>query len=322
MKARLSLGALLSVAAVVMAIYSSGGAVSPGPLSAALAFVVLVPVIAAIAGFGLKGLANAFGLALSGETVAGVGSAGIHDEYALGVAASVFAFLKRATAGAAVAGFLLVQIMMMYDLRDKDDVRLYLSFSFVPALVGLIVVASLYVPLEYAVANEANRPDGEPTPEPVRGARPGLRILAGFAVCLAVVYACFQALSIGRLPPLLNPPSVIITAFFTLGNLLAGPGLGGMARAFAAVGRRGPGGNAVSASRQAATAFSYLCRSFLLSGGVAFMTGVVYFLQGLNDRMRYGPTMALALVAMFQAVFLLVCVGLPLKAAAGVQGSR
>ena len=317
------------MAAVVMAIYSSGGTVSPGPLAVALAFVLLVPGIAVIAGFGLTPVARAFRLALSGDAVVGEGS-GACDERGLGVAAAVFRFLKKATIGAAVVGFLLVQIMMMYDLRDRNDIRLYLSFSFVPALVGLIVAACLYVPLEYSVADkadklsEASEDDGEGASIPGVGrfTLPGLRILAGAATCAMVMLACFLALSVKRLPPLFNPPSVIIMLFFPLGNLLAGPGLGGMARAFAAIDKRGTNGGASPASRQATEAFSYLCRSLLLSGGAAFLTGVVYFLQGLDDRMRYGPTMALALVALFQAVFLLVCVGLPLRAAAGVKGIR
>jgi len=332
MKARLVLGAFVSVTAVIMAIYLSGGAVSPGPLAAALAFVALVPLAAGMSGFGAKGLAGAFRYALSGNGGAGMESLEPtgSDSLEASNAAAVFGLLRKATAGAAVLGFLMVQIMMMYDLRDKDDIRLYLSFSFVPALVGLVLAASVYAPLEYAVASKVNRLTGTAAPADDAGtaasaragshaARPVLRVLAGSALCLAVMLACFLSLSIGRLPPFLNPPSCILMLFFPLGNLLAGPGPGGLARAFAALGRRMHAGTSGAEKRQTAAAFSFLCRSILLAGGTAFMTGVVYFFQSLNDRMRYGPTMALALVAVFQAAFLLVCVGLPLKAAAGLD---
>jgi flagellar motor component MotA len=150
-----------------------------------------------------------------------------------------------------------------------------------------------------------------------------MRLLSGAAFSLAVILGCFfLILSRGRLYPFFNPPSVVVMLFFTLGNLLAGPGPGGLARAFAAIGGRGKDGSSSQARRRAAAAFDYLNTAILLAGSVAFLTGVVYFLHGLNDRMRYGPTMALALVAVFQAILLLVCVGLPLKAAAGSDAAE
>jgi len=336
MIARLVLGALVSASSIIMAIYLSGGALSIVPLAAALVFMVLVPAIAGLVGFGFKGIARAFSLAFSPDAGAGdapdasaTGTGGPSSDQSSSAAAmttAVFALLRKATAGAAALGFLLVQIQMMYDLRDKSDIRLFLSFSFVPALVGLILVACLYAPLEYAVAMRQERltaaveegAAGASNPSGPRAVWPGVRVLAALAACLAVIAGCFQILSVGRLPPLFNPPSAVVMLFFPLGNLLAGPGPGGMARAFAALGRHGPATGAQS-RRLAASAFAYLNRSILLAGATAFISGVVYFFQGLNDRMRYGPTMALALVAVFLAGLLLVCVGLPLRAAAGPE---
>ncbi|MBU0928479.1 MAG: hypothetical protein KKA67_12075 [Spirochaetes bacterium] len=312
---RLILGALVSTAALVAAIYTSGGTVAPLPTAAAAAFVVIAPLGAALAAFGAAGTLGAFRSACSSRLRS-------LDEAEAGAADAAFVLLSRATAAAAALGFLLIQIMTMYDLEDPSAIGAHLGYSLSPAVIGAVVAACLYAPLRHSISRKALAAAFE-APSAAAGkagdgsaTRSRLRFLLGAGLALAAVSVIYVAFWGGRLFPLLNPPSVIMMLFFPLGNALAGPGPSGIAVSLGALRQGDYGSASVAGLRYAKASFRYLAASSMASGGIAFLTGAAYFLQGLGDRMRYGPTMALALVSLAIAALFSLCVGLPLKAAA------
>jgi len=318
MKLRLVLGALVSTAALVSAIYVSGGSIAVVPTVVALALAAIAPLGAGVAGLGFKGLSSAFKAVFSGDE-------GTESAEELRAAKAAFVLLIRATLAVMAMGFILINIMMMYDLRDPSEIGSMLSYSLVPALAGCMMIACLYLPLMHALdrkyrseARGSDDSDGRQGATEAAATRrtAAARLAGGGLISLATIGAIYFLGWGGRLFPLTNIPSVIVMAFLPLGNAIAGPGLGGLAASFKAIGSNGAGGGSSCALRYAKGAFAFMTRSLLASGGIAFLTGVVFYFDGLGDRKRYGPTMALALVGLFYAVLLPLCLSLPLEAAA------
>ncbi|HPG86115.1 MAG TPA: hypothetical protein PLQ29_05390, partial [Spirochaetales bacterium] len=117
MRLRFVSGVVVSACAVACAVYLSGGRVVPGYVALDLALITLLPLGAAMAAFGPRAVGRAF--TVTTDSIAAGASerrdAALRDA-ALRDADVMLRWLARATWLAMAAGFLLIQIWMMYDL--------------------------------------------------------------------------------------------------------------------------------------------------------------------------------------------------------------
>jgi hypothetical protein len=303
---RYVLGVVVSACSVVAAVYLSGGIFQPGYAALDLFLVMALPLGVGLSISGARGLGSAFRSAL------GSGTPSAPD---LRAAASTFKWLGRATFVAMAAGFISIQIWMMYDLQDPAAIPEHLAWSLEPVVLGLFLALCVFRPLRYA--SEARLmvlyegPVRSPSASPAESGRwSPLRWASGAAVIIIALVA-WNIAAHGRLAPFFELSALSMSLFLTLGQALAGPGLEGLRDAFTAL-RSGDRARLVRARQ----AFGFLSGSFAVSAGLAFAVGAAYFLQGLGDRKRYGPTMALVEVGFLQSAVFALLVGLPLLAAA------
>jgi len=300
MRLRFVSGVAVSACAVASAVYLSGGRVAPGYLALDLGLVALLPIGAAVAAFGLRAIGRAFAVA-TGSPEAG-GRAARRD------ADCVLRWLARATWLAMAIGFLLVQIWMMYDLQDPAALFDNLALSLEPPIIGLFMIHCVYRPLRLSARGGAER--GQRAADPSTGRRALARWAAGIAAA-ALVLAAWNLLAYGRLGRFADLAPLSLALFIPLGQLLAGPGLGGLRSAFAAIGS----GDA-DALRSARRVFAFNAGSFAVAAALSFSLGAAYFLEAIGDRMRYGPTLALAELGLLQSAVLALLLAVPPLAAA------
>lgn len=314
MRLRFVSGVVVSACAVASAIYLSGGRVVPGYLALDLALVALLPIGAAVAAFGFGALGRAFAVA-AGSTAAGDRE---RRDAALRDAAVVLRWLSRATWLAMAAGFLLIQIWMMYDLQDPAVLFDNLALSLEPPILGFFLVYCVYRPLRLSILNRIDGEGRASDPEPETNAtRTGsqarwsnARWIAG-TVMAALVLAAWNLIAYGRMGRFVDLAPLSLALFVPLGQLLAGPGPGGLRSAFAAI-----GSGDRDALRSARRTFAFNAGSFAVAAALAFSLGAAYFLEAIGDRMRYGPTLALAELGLLQSAVLALLLAVPPLAAA------
>lgn len=298
MKLRYFLGLAVSACAVGVAAYLSGGRVAPGYLALDLGLVIALPLAAGLGAFGPRGLASV----ASSE-------AGLR-------------WLGRATSAAAVLGFIAIQLWMMTDLRDPSYIPRNLAYSLEPPILGLFLVLCAYRPLRFGAVSKSRvivpaMPGGSAMPDGSEARRRvGLAWLAGAALAL-IAFLGWSLLSHGRIARFLDLPALALTVFLPVGQLLAGPGVEGAKSAFSAL-----GSGDEKRLGEARRTFRFLAGSFGIAAGMAVLLGGAFFLAAIGDRMRYGPTMALAEVGLLQSALLYLLVGLPPLAAADRELER
>lgn len=292
MKLRFLLGLAISASGVGVASYLSGGRVMPGYLALDLGLVIALPLAMALGAFGPRGLASV----ASSET-------GLR-------------WLGRATLVAAVLGFITIQLWMMTDLSDPSAIPVNLAYSLEPPILGLFMALCVYRPLRYA-AGSRTRGDVPATTgaQPANGGaalrrRVGLAWLAGAALAL-IAFLAWHLFAYGRIVRFLDLPALALTVFLPVGQLLAGPGVYGLREAISSL-----GSGDEERLEEARRTFYFLAGSFGIAAGLALLLGGTFFLAAIGDRMRYGPTMALAEVGLLQSALLYLLVGLPPLAAA------
>ncbi len=301
MKLRFILGLAISALAVGVSSFLSGGRVMPGYLALDLGLVVALPLAAGLGAFGPRGLAS---VASS--------DAGLR-------------WLGRATLAAAVLGFITIQLWMMTDLRDPSDIPRNLAYSLEPPILGLFLASCAYRPLRFSAASRDGGDAWAAAATTMATAMPGASAtrrrvgptwLAGAALAL-IAFLAWNLLAYGRIVRFLDLSALALTVFLPVGQLLAGPGIGGLRQAYSALGS----GDARRLG-EARRTFGYLAGSFGIAAGLALLLGGAFFLAALGDRMRYGPTMALAEVGLLQSALLYLLVGLPPLAAADRELER
>ncbi len=319
MRLRFVSGVVVSACAVACAVYLSGGRVVPGYVALDLALITLLPLGAAMAAFGPRAVGRAF--TVTTDSIAAGASerrdAALRDA-ALRDADVMLRWLARATWLAMAAGFLLIQIWMMYDLQDPSALFDNLALSLEPPILGFFVIYCVYRPLRHAVLNGLERETPEAGAAPARGASPIqartrwslVRWAAGIVV-MASVLAAWNLVAYGRIGRFVDLAPLSLALFLPLGQLLAGPGPNGLRSAFAALSTDDP-----SALRSARRIFAFNAGSFAVAAALAFSLGAAYFLEAIGDRMRYGPTLALAELGLLQSAVLALVLALPPLAAA------
>jgi len=306
MKIRFVFGLLISASAVAVAAWLSGGRVMPAYLVLDLGLVLLLPLAVCLGAFGPRRLASDLSRALraSGTTEPASSEAGVS-----------FLWLGRATVAAAILGFITIQLWMMTDLSDPSAIPVNLAYSLEPPILGFFLISSFYRPLRYAtglglaggtVGGTAARAQGAEASR--RRFTPGW--LAGGALAL-LAFLAWHMLAYGRVVRFLDIPALALCVFLPVGQLLAGPGVEGLRRAVAALGS----GDA-ERLKEARRTFAFIAGSFAISAGLAMALGAAFFLAALGDKMRYGPTMALAEVGLLQSALFFLLFGLPPLAAA------
>ena len=305
MRLRFVSGVAVSACAVASAVYLSGGRVAPGYLALDLGLVALLPIGAALAAFGLRAVGRAFAVA-TGSPESG-GRAATRD------ADCVLRWLARATWLAMAIGFLLIQIWMMYDLQDPSALFDNLALSLEPPIVGLFMIYCAYRPLRLSVLDRIDRESrsSDTATAPAASSSPArerwnLSLWASGAAVTALVLAAWNLLTYGRLGRFVDLAPLSLALFIPLGQLLAGPGLGGLRSAFAAMGSGDP-----ETLRSARRVFAYNAGSFAVAAALAFSLGAAYFLEAIGDRMRYGPTLALAELGLLQSAVLALLLAVP-----------
>jgi len=319
MRLRFVSGVVVSACAVACAVYLSGGRVVPGYVALDLALITLLPLGAAMAAFGPRAVGRAF--TVTTDSIAAGASerrdAALRDA-ALRDADVMLRWLARATWLAMAAGFLLIQIWMMYDLQDPSALFDNLALSLEPPILGFFVIYCVYRPLRHAVLNGLERETPEAGAAPARGASPIqartrwslVRWAAGIVVMTSVL-AAWNLVAYGRIGRFVDLAPLSLALFLPLGQLLAGPGPNGLRSAFAALSTDDP-----SALRSARRIFAFNAGSFAVAAALAFSLGAAYFLEAIGDRMRYGPTLALAELGLLQSAVLALVLALPPLAAA------
>ncbi len=302
MIARLFLGALVAAGAVVAAIAASGGTIdllrSAG---------IVLPLLGAAAGVLIAGPGPgaAADLLRSGRSLSGRRAA---------AAEAVLGLARRALAWAALEGFLIRLVEMMKRLERREDVWPSLAWAMAPALAALVLHAAVLAPLGHALREAAlgavardgaDDEGGGDAPWSFR------RFLAGGALTATSLIAFAPEAVLG--PLFLDSAALIVAVFVPAGALLAGAPTGSFRRALAAL--RAPGPNAADICA-AARCFAYLSGSLRRAAAVGASAGFVFLVKDWLDRMRYGPTLALALISVFWCAAGLLVLALPLEAAA------
>ncbi len=220
---------------------------------------------------------------------------------------AVFRLLYRGTLATGCLGFVSMWVLMLKTLSSKEDLLRNIGLTLMPMAYALLVAVGLWLPLVTRMELRATmRPAREIL---VRPCCKGFVVFAGtFIASLVLVFACF---SWGVLPfGFFELGSLSLIVFIPLGALIAGPGLAVLARSFLAV-------SAEDASqaelKTASVVFRSLEKSIILAASLGVVLGTAFLIAEWPNRMRSGPTLALALLSLFWGLFFLIALGLPLS---------
>ncbi len=295
MTIRILFGFLVSAAAVIGAIFTSGGTLDPWSAVQVLALAILVPLGVLIAGPGLGAIRGLF-------------KAANGDPAERSAAPATLRLIDKALGAAALGGFLIHFLCMMKNLSDRAAIWTNLAYALAPAISSLLVWVGIRLPLgrlaELGDAATSSHASAMPTWSLARHMAGILVMIAGFAA-----YS-FGSLSLFTL---LDLASAILVVFVSVGAFIAITGRHSWRDAVSAIRSEHAGKAALdSASRT----FRYLTTVIRSAGLIGFSTGFVFMIKDWLDRMRAGPTLALALISSLMAIVAYILVALPLQATA------
>lgn len=300
MIARLLLGALVLCSALISAVHLSGGGIELGRCLMLLVPTILVPTGVFVAGPGVGAMADAFRTATAGG-----------DATERRAAAATLGVFNRSLVLAGAIGFLINFISMMKTLADPALVWREFSWSLAPGAFGLVLYASLSLPLGQAIATSPEIPMPREQSRATRGLwRPGLMVVGLLIIATALVL--FDLTDSGP-TMLFDLPAFIATFFTAVGALLAGRRPGDLRRALGRL--RDPEASAAELAT-ARNVFSYLRRVLGVAAALGAAAGTLSLLYDAHERTRLGPNLALVMFSALYASVFVLAMALPLEAAA------
>ncbi len=306
MKLRLALGALAVTAALVAAVFLTGGDFGSPLALLPLAAVLVAPLGVLLAGPGFASLRSVIARGCEGA------AAREHD-----AADAALKAAERSLALGAATLFIVHFTDMMKNLADKAAIWPNLAWAMAPALVALVARAVLVLPLRRTIAEaraamtETGARDSAPPTASLIAPWSAGRYAAGSALVLLSVFAFNPRAFLGWL--FVDASALVLVAFTALGLLLAGHRPGTFARSLAAMRAADASRAALGAARRA---FAYYETALGSAAGLAFATGFVFLVRDALDRMRTGPNLALMFVSAFHCLAVAHAFVLPLEAAA------
>ncbi len=305
---KLVLGCVVGVAAIVTAIAASGSSVTLWT-----AAMLVLPVLgtltgALVAGSGRGALADLF---------KAPGSISARRARAAG---ETLAYAGRVLAMAGLTGFLVQFVYMMKSLEDRAAFWPNLAWAFGAPLVALVVHTLLVMPRRHSMSEAAATSEGLPcaAAEPedaVPGTWSPARFAAGSLLTLASLIAFEPRAILSWL--FVDAAALIVAIFIPVALVLAALSSGSIRRGFRAL--RDPGASAEDIGA-AVRSFSLMAAALRRAAAIGAATGFVFLIKDWLDRMRYGPTLALALISVFWCAVLLLLFSLPLEAEAKRRG--
>lgn len=284
------LGLIVGAGAVAAAIIASGSTMPAIVALWSILPIVLILLGTLVAGPGTKGIAQVFAAA-----------SGALDRRGKNAALETLAAASRALSTGALVCFLIKFVQTMKALEDPRALWINLAWALAPAFFALLVQAFVILPLKNAVQLAA---PGEK--EAVIFAWSGRRFALGSVITLAGVMLVAGAFLDFIL---VDTASVALAVFVPVAMLLAGGSSASIRLAVEALKDSAASGQRLDS---AVYSFSFIGTSIRCGGYVGAATGFLFLVKDWTNRMRTGPTLALATISVMYACVLYALFALPL----------
>ncbi|GAB1455359.1 hypothetical protein MASR2M48_06660 [Spirochaetota bacterium] len=303
---KLMLGSVVVIGAVAAAIVASGGNVPAWAVAQSVLPVLGILAGVLFAGPGPGAIAEVF-RARKGLSQRRVWAAQVTVNLA-----------QRVLFLAGTAGFLIQFVYMMKSLEDRAALWPNLALALAPALAALVIHTMLILPLRHVLCDAGSQGDGAPSsaealPDNSLETRPwsAWRFIPGTFLTIASLIAFGPAAVLSGL--FVDIGSFIVAVFVPIGVLLAAVLPGSFRSGIKALRARDTSRNDLIAVQRS---FSLLAKAVSHAAMIGAATGFVFLIKDWLNIMRYGPTLALALISVFWCVVILLLVVIPLEAEA------
>lgn len=285
------LGLVIGASAVATAIILSGSSMPAIVLLWSIPSIVLLCLGALIAGPGVSAIAQVF-TAARGEL----------SRRGMNGALETLTTASKALGVAALLGFLVNFLDMMKNLSEPKEVWIHLAWALAPAFFALILKALVILPLKNAVQTAVPG-----TKEVERGQHSNSRCMLGTLISLAGLFLFNSSAFMGFL--LLDYASMAIALFVPIAMIMAGGKAGSIRTALATL----KDGTARRNQLETAVAsLSFVGSAIRYGGYLGAATGFLFMVKDWTERMRTGPTLALAVISALYASILYAVFALPL----------